>query len=512
MAEKITELSAEDARKYFLDAKCYSTIDLPKYFDFQPLLDALSFIMKDKTLEDISLKEDCGNKKEKQPTKYPSQYDSVNYSIYQNKDGNFAWRKSQLIHPAIYIYLVNLITEEYNWKIITRHFKKCSYDERLMCCSSLYGTTDKSDIVENWWKYVEQKSIELSLDFNWLAITDITDCYGSLYTHSISWAIHGKEKCKKNLLLDKDKQEKLFGDKLDAAIRQMTYNQTNGIPQCSILMDFIAEIVLAYADRILLWKLYKAKINEYKILRYRDDYRIFTKSKEDVVIILRLLSEVLADLNFKLNESKTIISQELIRDSLKPDKLYWNAVKQEETTLQKQLLLIHNLAKEYPNSGSVAKSLTVFMERIDPLKTKIQDENTLALVGILTDIAIHNPRGYALIATIIAKLTAYETSEVKKMTFIKVMRKLKPLPNAGLLLLWIQRMTIKSNLKLQEFDNELLCKVFYTRNNIGVWNNEWLREAYRKIIENTSIISEGKIDKMPVIPDNEEVKLFVDRY
>ncbi len=56
MAEKITELSAEDARKYFLDAKCYSTIDLPKYFDFQPLLDTLSFIMKDKTLEDISLK------------------------------------------------------------------------------------------------------------------------------------------------------------------------------------------------------------------------------------------------------------------------------------------------------------------------------------------------------------------------------------------------------------------------------------------------------------------------
>lgn len=31
----------------------------------------------------------------------------------------------------------------------------------------------------------------------------------------------------------------------------MSYEQTNGIPQCSTLMDFIAEIVLGYADEII---------------------------------------------------------------------------------------------------------------------------------------------------------------------------------------------------------------------------------------------------------------------
>ena len=30
-----------------------------------------------------------------------------------------------------------------------------------------------------------------------MAATDITNCYSSIYTHSLSWAIEGKEKAKK---------------------------------------------------------------------------------------------------------------------------------------------------------------------------------------------------------------------------------------------------------------------------------------------------------------------------
>jgi hypothetical protein len=37
---------------------------------------------------------------------------------------------------------------------------------------------------------VEQKSIELGLEYDYIFHTDIVDCYGAIYTHSISWAIH----------------------------------------------------------------------------------------------------------------------------------------------------------------------------------------------------------------------------------------------------------------------------------------------------------------------------------
>jgi hypothetical protein len=52
--------------------------------------------------------------------------------------------------------------------------------------------------------------------------------------------------------------------------------QTNGIPQGSVLMDFIAEMVLGYIDECLSRCLDEKM--DYRIIRYRDDYRIFTNS------------------------------------------------------------------------------------------------------------------------------------------------------------------------------------------------------------------------------------------
>ena len=42
----------------------------------------------------------------------------------------------------------------------------------------------------------------------------------------------------------------------------MSYGQTNGIPQGSILTDFIAEIVLGYADEQISSEINKNKINK----------------------------------------------------------------------------------------------------------------------------------------------------------------------------------------------------------------------------------------------------------
>lgn len=47
------------------------------------------------------------------------------------------------------------------------------------------------------------------------------------------------------------KKEKNLGKLIDTYIMGMQYKQTNGIPQGSVLFDFIAEIVLGYADMLL---------------------------------------------------------------------------------------------------------------------------------------------------------------------------------------------------------------------------------------------------------------------
>ena len=144
----------------------------------------------------------------------------------------------------------------------------------------------------------------------------------------------------------------------------MTYGQTNGIPQGSVLMDFIAEMILGFADLQLAERIQNSNIIDYKILRYRDDYRIFTNNPQDTDLIVKFLTEVLIDLGMKLNSSKTIASSNVVRDSLKPDKLYWMNHKQSAKGLQEQLFIINSLSEKYPNAGVLTKSLVKFFDQI----------------------------------------------------------------------------------------------------------------------------------------------------
>lgn len=108
----------------------------------------------------------------------------------------------QLIHLAIYIELVNIITEKNNWKLIVDRFNKFKSNKNIICCSDLVESTSKAKdqgaSIKNWWNNMEQQSIRLALQYEWIGITDITDCYGSLYTHSIAWALHDISIAKQN--------------------------------------------------------------------------------------------------------------------------------------------------------------------------------------------------------------------------------------------------------------------------------------------------------------------------
>ena len=81
----------EQVRQFFLQNKNYCSIDLPGYFDWQQLL-------KQATENQIGI--DINKAK---------QQETINYFLYTNKDGNFAWRKFEIIHPVMYIYVVNLM-------------------------------------------------------------------------------------------------------------------------------------------------------------------------------------------------------------------------------------------------------------------------------------------------------------------------------------------------------------------------------------------------------------------
>ncbi len=284
----------------------------------------------------------------------------------------------------------------------------------------------------------------------------------------------------------------------------MAYGQTNGIPQGSALMDFIAEIVLGYADLLLTAKLNKNHITDYKIIRYRDDYRIFVNNPHNADIIAKNLTEVLFGLGLKINANKSKLSNEVVKNSLKPGKYFWLSNQTQNDDHQKQLYIIHSLSQNYPNSGIVQKLLDEYYHKITNSANTY--DNVTVLIAILTDIALNSPRTYPVVAAILSKLIYHLPPVASKTSAVnKLLKRFEKIPNTGYLQIWLQRITLKLE-KLFPYD-ELLCKKV-TDDQVDIWNSEWLNNGLKKMISSIAIIDQQIIEALPEIIDSKEVELF----
>ena len=512
----VNEMSAGDARDFFLKSKSYFNISLPPYFNFYPLLNdvrkKLEEEEKPKYIFDIV-------------NKFAAKTDGVNYVLLINKDSHYAWRPLELIHPVIYVSLTIHITKECNWSTLKKRFQDFHSSTDKILCASLPGesTEEKnSDIaatISGWWQEVEQASLAKSLDFKYLFVTDISNYYPSIYTHSISWAIHTKEKAKEKEYRVKNAKEKYLGPAIDYFIQAMSYGQTNGIPQGSVLMDFISEIILGYADEQLTLELSKQKIVDYYIIRYRDDYRIFTNSKNDSEKISRALILVLQELGLHLNASKSIYSEDIILDSIKKDKrdaLVLLKKKLNQDTIKDSLLKLIIFSRENPNSGQLNKQI---QELDKKLKKKLIDEkpekndNFLKdfkdieiIISMITDIMLNNPKTIPHCALLLSKTLCFTEDDEKKKDIIKRIRKKFEISVVNSFLdIWLQRISYPIE-KDMEY-KERLCGVVSGKEEIKIWASDCVKEEIQSAMK-TSFIDKKELHSLSYWIDEKEVALF----
>ncbi|WP_293278295.1 RNA-directed DNA polymerase [Neisseria sp. oral taxon 014] len=488
----ILELNAVEARKFFLKHESYCNIDLPKYFSFSELLEKVSNECNGKKINDFS-----------NSASAMKMLDDVNYLLYANKDGKLSWRPLQIIHPLVYVDLVHKITTQEHWNKLQKKFKKFQSNEKIKCLSipiqSENEQSNKAQQISNWWEQVEQKSISLSLEYDYIFDTDVADCYGSIYTHSIAWAIEGRKKAKNN------RKNSLLGNFIDTSIQNAQYGQTNGIPQGSVLTDFIAEIVLGYIDLTLTISLRKCEVKKYQILRYRDDYRIFVCNANDGEKILKLISEIMMPFGLKLNASKTKGSQDIITQSIKKDKLAWLSIPQNNRiNLQKKLLLIRQHGISYANSGSLTTALNKLDKQIEKIRGKRKINSIEQLISIATDIAYNNPKTIPVCCAIISKLLS-ELEDSEKISFL-IHNKLSKMPNSGFAQIWLQRM-LKDNLDNIQFI-EKMCKL--KNGKVTLWNHNWIQSNSKmyQILSNTPIFLQNEFNNLDSIIPNAEIDLF----
>jgi hypothetical protein len=488
--KKLLDLTHDEARDFFLKHESYFNADLPPYFQFECLLQAVANELGDKELNGLM-----------SATK-PRDCEGVNHVIIANKDGKLSWRPFQLIHPALYVNLVREITKEDNWNKLKARFDAMHANDNIKCLSmplmAVEDVKDRAEQVSQWWQQVELQSVELALDYEFVYETDITDCYGSFYTHSIAWAVEGKDVAKQN------KNAKNLGNFIDKAIQDMQHGQTNGIPQGSVLMDFVAEIILGYVDIELTNKLKDQDITGYKILRYRDDYRVFVNSSETGECILKILSEVLTDLGLRLNSNKTSFSSDVVGASVKQDKKAWIESQNYNKNLFKHCMLIKQHTDRFPNSGSLSTALSKLYERV--LKLKALDISSQAVISCIVDIAYKNPRTYPVCFAILSKFISLLDEQAQKELIKKIQAKFTKLSNVGYMEVWFQR-AIKEHLKDVDL-NEPLCKLVKGES-VDVWNSDWISSAsLKKAIDASTAVNSEKLGEAEPVIDFLEFNLF----
>ncbi|MBX3164738.1 MAG: RNA-directed DNA polymerase [Bacteroidetes bacterium] len=141
--------------------------------------------------------------------------------------------------------------------------------------------------------------------FNYLFKFDISKCFDSIYTHSISWALLDKEVVKKYL----GDSKQTFGHRFDTLMQKLNYNETNGIVIGPEFSRIFAELILQEIDERAKQELKLAGFHykkDYEIFRYVDDYFVFYNDETTKDKILTTFRLGLRDFKLSLNDSKTI--------------------------------------------------------------------------------------------------------------------------------------------------------------------------------------------------------------
>lgn len=195
-------------------------------------------------------------------------------------------RTLALIHPKAYSDLTKNIID--NWGSL-RHIS-----ENVSSHITPEIRQDGRAFVMNYESPLSKKRriIQSSFAKKIRVSTDIANCFNSIYSHSIPWAIVGLEVAKANRSND------LWYNRLDMYTRACKRNETQGIPIGAGTSSIIVETILSSIDS-------KLRDKGYEFERYVDDYSCYCKTDSQSEAFIIDLEHMLAEFKLSINLSKT---------------------------------------------------------------------------------------------------------------------------------------------------------------------------------------------------------------
>ena len=550
-AKNILTLNHEEAMDFFMKSEQYHGFELPEYFSFDEVLKYVREKVRTIPYEEC-LKKGVS----------PDSLSDVNLDILLNKDGRYAVRPIILANPFLYYFLVREVCCESNWQVIKDLFEKFNVPHITSCAIPVIPNEKepfhKATTINNWWNSMEQRSIELSLEYRYMFVTDITNCYGSVNPQTFDWAFTLKDTTIATGI------QSPIAQNIQKFLRALQQGRNIGIPQGSTIFDFVGEIILGYSD-LLLHESLKAKAKEYEgqgkafpdyeIIRYRDDYRIFCSNREALEDISYILQQVLERLNFRMNSQKTKISDSIVTDAVKSDKLAYiyntpifNKKGVDFDSYEKHLLFILMFARQYSDSGSIKTMLSDIDKRIEewlhPQDEKKETDSILwgdvdlsddghlvktdqkkaqkpyyipggsvrAMSAICIQIALENVGCAHYALRIISRMIDSLKDMSEKQSIIDlVYNKLCNQPNSDYNQLWLQNMTYTQDKKNGTSPYSLrLCKLVMENIEEPLWNNEWIKAEFIQNTPIASIVDKETLKKVTPVITFRETRAYND--
>lgn len=280
-------------------------------FENNTQINSPSFVLTKQTTESD---QDFKNRKKAHRGQFISKYNASKATVYSISKGKLSRRFLQIPNPKHFSILAEKIISR--WADYEAIFNLSEYSQSYPIPETVL---DKRSVSTFSKSVAEFRNSLLKTSINKLieVRVDISKFYPTIYTHSVAWALLGKDKAKQyfkqkdnlDALIasgDTDAELYKYAESVDMAIRACQERQSIGIPIGPDTSHIIAEIVACRIDEVLKTRFASIRL---KACRYYDDYYLYVSSKDEADKVLKGLQLILSEFQLEINEAKVKIRE-----------------------------------------------------------------------------------------------------------------------------------------------------------------------------------------------------------
>lgn len=270
------------------------------------------------------------------------------------------------------------------------------------------GTLRSGRMIYEFLAGTEDALVTVAYRYTHLVKADIKNFYPSIYTHSLAWAIHGKQKIRHHNRGKNRRHMRFVGNRLDKLFQMANDGCTNGLPIGPVVSDIAAEIVASAVDRVLSRGLQRNQI-ECAAVRFKDDYRILVSSEEAAKKVIKILQSSLKEYNLELSDEKTTVSalpDGLFRPWVSRYHLVYPTRKQRFTWKQFREFYLAVLAidRDCTNTGVIDRFLADISTEEGKLKITVGRTNLEKVVSMLLMLGSRRVKAFPKVIAILEQV------------------------------------------------------------------------------------------------------------